>query len=206
MPPSSGGLTVIQMPKMIERFPIGDSSQGFGFGSTKTLSVMADTMRLALADRSVRMGDSDFVPMPMKGLVHPTDTGTRSATIVPGVRLQPNPTPGDPRPFDVAGTKASPMPAVAEPVTGPGETTPHFVAVDKHGNMVTCTATVESSHRIGVFAGYRNADGSLRNLGVLSSNEPTDFSTSPSTHPHTGPPATTTCKPTSVRAAARRRR
>ena len=36
-PPSSGGLTMIQMMKMIERFPIGDASQGFGFGSVKTV-------------------------------------------------------------------------------------------------------------------------------------------------------------------------
>ena len=47
-PPSSGGLTMIQMLKMLERFPIGDASQGFGFGALKTVNVMAEAMRIAL--------------------------------------------------------------------------------------------------------------------------------------------------------------
>ena len=55
-PPTSGGLTLIQMLKMLERFPIGDVSQGFGFGSFKTTKVMADAMRLSFADRSIWMG------------------------------------------------------------------------------------------------------------------------------------------------------
>ena len=58
--------------------------------------------------------------------------------------------------------------------------------VDKWGNMVTYTNTIESSHGIGVFAGYRNADGSFRNFGFLLNNELTDFNTTPSTNPYTG--------------------
>jgi len=88
MPPSSGGLTVIQMLKMLERFPIGDASQGYGFGSVKTINVMADAMRLAFADRSIWMGDSDFVPVPGKGLLDPTYVGMRGAAIVPGLRIE----------------------------------------------------------------------------------------------------------------------
>ena len=67
------------------------------------------------------------------------------------------------------------MLAVAEPVTGPGETTTHFSVVDKWGNMVSYTNTIESSHGIGVFAGYRNEDGSFRSFGFLLNNELTDF-------------------------------
>ena len=185
-PPSSGGLTMIQMLKMIERFPIGDASQGYGFGSLKTVNVMADTMRIAFADRSVWIGDADFVPVPMKGLLNPTYVGLRSAPILPNARIAPNPLPGDPRPYEVAGLEAATRLAVAEPVTGPGETTTHFSVVDKHGNMVSYTNTIESSHGIGVFAGYRNTDGSFKSLGFLLNNELTDFNTTPTTNPYTG--------------------
>jgi gamma-glutamyltranspeptidase/glutathione hydrolase len=185
-PPSSGGLTVIQMLKMLERFPLGDASQGFGFGSLKTTNVMADAMRLGFADRSVWMGDADFVPVPTKGLLNATYVAGRSAAIVPGARITPNPQPGDPRPYETAGLTSGTRLAVAEPVTGPGETTTHLSVVDKWGNMVTYTNTIESSHGIGVFAGYKNADGSFRNFGFLLNNELTDFNTAPTVNPWTG--------------------
>ena len=188
MPPSSGGLTLIQMLSMIERFPIGDASQGYGFGSVKTINVMADAMRLAFADRSIWMGDSDFVPVPGKGLLNPSYTGLRGAVIVPDSRLDPNPLPGDPRPYEFAGVEGGTHRAVAEPVTGPGETTTHFVVADKWGNMVSYTNTIESSHGIGVFAGYTQADGTFRSHGFLLNNELTDFNTAPSTNPYTAGP------------------
>ncbi|MGL6112384.1 MAG: gamma-glutamyltransferase [Rubrivivax sp.] len=181
-PPSSGGLTMIQMLGMIERFPIGDASQGFGFGAAKTVNVMADAMRIAFADRSNWMGDADFVAVPQKGLLNATYVGQRGAAIVPGVRLSPNPVAGDPRPYEMAGLMPRTRLAVAEPVTGPGETTTHFSVVDKHGNMVSYTNTIESSHGIGVFAGYTRADGSFRNHGFLLNNELTDFNLAPSSN------------------------
>jgi len=184
-PPSSGGLTMIQILKMLERFPIGDTSQGFGFGSVKTATAMADAMRIAFADRSQWMGDIDFVPVPMRGLLDPTYTGLRGSVIVPGTRLSPNPTAGDPRLYDTAGLKPTTRLAVAEPVTGPGETTTHFSVVDKWGNFVTYTNTIESSHGIGVFAGYTQSDGTFKNLGFLLNNELTDFNTTPSINPYT---------------------
>ncbi|WP_425261297.1 gamma-glutamyltransferase [Rubrivivax sp. RP6-9] len=187
-PPSSGALTMLQMLKFLERFPLGDATQGYGFGSVKTINVMADAMRLAFADRSIWMGDSDFVPVPAKGLLDPTYVGQRGAAIVPGTRLTPNPVPGDPRPFDVAGFQPGPRFASAEPVQGPGETTTHFSVIDRHGNMVSYTNTIESSHGIGVFAGYTNADGSFRNHGFLLNNELTDFNLAPTTNTFTGTP------------------
>ena len=183
-PPSSGGLTLIQMLKMLERFPIGDATQGYGFGSVKTINAMADAMRIAFADRSIWMGDTDFVSVPMKGLLNQTYVGLRGAAIVPGTRTS-TPVPGDPRPYEVAGLQTGTRLAVAEPVTGPGETTTHFAVVDKWGNMVSYTNTIESSHGIGVFAGYKNADGSFKSHGFLLNNELTDFNTTPSTNPFT---------------------
>lgn len=187
-PPSSGGLTMLQILKMLERFPIGDAAAGYGFGSLKTANVMAEAMRIAFADRSQWMGDADFVPVPGKGLLDATYVGARGAVIVPGTRITPNPVAGDPRPYDVAGTKPATRLAVAEPVTGPGETTTHFSVVDKWGNMVSYTNTIESSHGIGVFAGYQRADGSFRNHGFLLNNELTDFNTAPSVNLYTGGP------------------
>lgn len=185
-PPSSGGLTLIQMLKMLERFPIGDASQGFGFGALKTVNVMADAMRIAFADRAIWMADDDFVPVPNRGLLNDTYLGIRGSAIVPGVRLQPNPVAGDPRPFEMAAAPPDRKLAVAAPVTGPDRGTTHFSVVDKWGNLVSYTNTIESSHGIGVFAGYRRGDGSFRSHGFLLNNELTDFNTTPSTNPFTG--------------------
>ncbi len=66
-PPSSGGLTSFQILKLLERFPLGDAAQGYGFGSPKTLHVMIEAMRLAFADRAVWIGDDDAAPVPRTG-------------------------------------------------------------------------------------------------------------------------------------------
>jgi gamma-glutamyltranspeptidase len=53
--PSSGALTVLQMLKMVERFPIGDAGRGFGFGSPRTLNVMS-VWQCRLLDHDDRVG------------------------------------------------------------------------------------------------------------------------------------------------------
>ena len=105
---------MIQMLKMLERFPLGDASQGFGFGALKTVNVMADAMRIAFADRSSWMGDADFELMPQKGLLAPGYVALRGDAIVPGARTPP-PTPGDPL-FDMNDV---PLPARDEPAAAP---------------------------------------------------------------------------------------
>ena len=186
-PPSSGALTVIQILKMLERFPLSDASKGFGFGSVNTLNVMADAMRLAFADRGVWMADADFVPVPTKGLIDDTYLSGRGAPITAGVRLLPATlTSSDPRPFETAGLEPSVRLAVAEPGPSTENGTTHFSVVDKWGNVVSYTNTIESGYGIGVFAGYTRADGSFRNHGFLLNNELTDFNTTPSTNPWTG--------------------
>jgi gamma-glutamyltranspeptidase/glutathione hydrolase len=103
-PPSSGGLTVIQMLKMLERFPLGDESQEYGFGTTKTLHVMIEAMRLAFADRAVWMGDEDFVDVPKVGLIADPYVAKRSALIDPNSRMAAA-YPDDPRPYDTASMR-----------------------------------------------------------------------------------------------------
>jgi gamma-glutamyltranspeptidase / glutathione hydrolase len=106
-PPSSGGLTVLQMLKMLERFPIGDEAAGYGFGATNTLARHGEAMRLAYADRAVWMGDEDFVPVPKKGLLADEYVGLRSAMISETSRMA-TPTAGDPwayEPMGIAGNQ-----------------------------------------------------------------------------------------------------
>lgn len=203
-PPSSGALTVLQILKMLERFPLGDAGKGYGFGSPNTLNVMADAMRLAFADRGVWMGDADFVPVPARGLLDPVYLAARSGGIAPGVRLLQTGVPpaqggtllsGDPRPYQTAGLEPGVRLAVAEPGPSMENGTTHFSVTDKWGNVVSYTNTIESGYGIGVFAGYNRPDGSFRNHGFLLNNELTDFNTARTTNPWTGQPGTNDVEP-----------
>jgi gamma-glutamyltranspeptidase/glutathione hydrolase len=167
-PPSSGGLTVIQMLKMLERFPLGDVSQGFGFGATRTLNVMIESMRLAFADRAVWMGDEDFVDVPKAGLIDDDYVAMRSALINPDSRI-PEAFPDDPRPFDFASLASKVRLASLSAQPDKGHTT-HFSVVDKWGNVVSYTTTIEAGWGTGIMVpGY----------GFLLNNELTDFNFTP---------------------------
>lgn len=197
--PSSGGLTMIQMLGMVERFPLGDADQGYGFGATRTLNVMAEAMRIAFADRAVWMGDADFSYVPEKGLIDPVYTAMRGAVINPDARITLNPVAGDPRPFDLAEGPDAMQFAFTKSFSGPGGSTTHFSVVDKSGNMVSYTNTIESSHGAGIFAGYYPAGcaevSCFKSFGFLLNNELTDFNFTPSTNPFTGEPATNDVAP-----------
>jgi gamma-glutamyltranspeptidase/glutathione hydrolase len=169
-PPSSGGLTIIQMLDMIERFPIGDAGQGFGFGAKNTLHVMIEAMRLAFADRALWMGDADFVDVPVTGLLAPPYVASRSAMIDLASRMA-TPSAGNPLPFDVPPAQA----AEAEQ----GVNTTHFSVVDRHGNVVSWTTTIEDVFGTGIVVpGY----------GFLLNNELTDFNFTPALDPAGGNP------------------
>src|SRR5437667_6566673 len=174
-PPSSGGLTMIQALKMIERHPLGDASAGFGFGSAKTLHVMAEAMRLAFADRSVWMGDEDFVPVPKRGLLDPTYVGERGDLISLSSSISGDAPYGDPWKFDSAQRPGRTMLAAAQPVSHPGGYTTHFSVVDQWGNIVSYTTTIEQGWGTGIMVpGY----------GFMLNNELTDFRFGFNPHPH----------------------
>ncbi len=197
--PSSGGLTLLQMLKMVERFPLGDAAAGFGFGSTGTLNVMAEAMRTAFADRAVWMGDADFSYVPAKGLLASTYTQLRSGPIAPTARLAVNPVAGDPRPYDIGAWKTSEHVASAPSFAGPGGSTTHFVVADEWGNLVSYTNTIESGYGAGMFAGYYPAGctqtSCFKSFGFLLNNELTDFNFVPSVNTFTGEPATNDVAP-----------
>jgi gamma-glutamyltranspeptidase / glutathione hydrolase len=178
-PPSSGGLTVGQMLGLVERFPIGNAAQGYGFGSPSTLHVMTEAMRLAFADRAVWMGDEDFVPVPKAGLVNPTYVAGRSAMIIPTVRMA-TPAAGNPLPYDAAitGDKRTNLGVSKDEEDKPSHTT-HYSVVDKWGNVVSFTTTIESTWGTGI---------TVPGYGFLLNNELTDFNFDPTRNLATGNP------------------
>lgn len=171
-PPSSGGLTVIGILKLMERFPIGDESQGFGFGSKRTLNVAIEAMRIAFADRGVWMGDDDFIDVPSSGLLSDQFIALRSALIDPDSR-QSDVMADDPRPFNMPSHPRINVRA-GRIADVEGVNTTHFSIVDRHGNIVTYTTTIESSWGTGLMVpGY----------GFLLNNELTDFNSTPTFNP-----------------------
>ena len=179
-PPSSGGLTVGQMLKMLESYPLGSSAQGFGFAAPNTLHVMIEAMRLAFADRAVWMGDEDFVPVPKRGLLNPAYVAQRAAMISLGSRM-PTPAAGNPLPFNVAqGTPTPRVMLAAIPFEEEkGVHTTHFSVVDKWGNVVSYTTTIENTWGTGI---------TVPGYGFLLNNELTDFNFTPTKNDATGNP------------------
>jgi gamma-glutamyltranspeptidase/glutathione hydrolase len=177
-PPSSGGLSVGQMLLELQRFPLGDASRGFGFGATKTMHSMIEAMRLTFADRAVWMGDEDFVHVPKKGLLNPAYVASRSAMINLDSRM-PTPAAGNPLPFDVAGLDTKVRLAAIPFEEEKGVHTTHFSVVDKWGNVVSWTSTIEQTWGTGI---------TIPGYGFLLNNELTDFNFTPTFNPATGNP------------------
>ncbi|MBW8370955.1 MAG: gamma-glutamyltransferase [Thiobacillus sp.] len=164
-PPSSGGLTLLQMLKLLERFPLGDATQGYGFGSPQTLHAMIETMRLAFADRAVWIGDDDAAPVPRQGLLHPGYLATRAALIQTDRRMD-TPQAGDPLPWESA---AAVQPKPSRTKRDSPHTT-HFSIVDRWGNVVSTTSTIEFTWGSGI---------TVPGYGFLLNNELTDFNFMP---------------------------
>jgi gamma-glutamyltranspeptidase/glutathione hydrolase len=147
-PPSSGGIHIVQILNILEGYPIGF----LGHNSAETLHLMAEAMKLAYADRSEYLGDSDFIDVPIKGLTSKAYAAELRGRINRH-RATPSQTikPGDPAPYES------------------NETT-HFSVVDGHGNAVSNTYTINFSYGTGLVA-----DGT----GILLNNEMDDFSAKP---------------------------
>lgn len=151
-PPSSGALTVGQILSMTEHFDL----KSWGPESANSWQVIADASRLAFADRGMYMADEDFVPMPTQGLLDKEYLKQRAQLIQPGKALE-SVSAGSP-PWSYAQRQS-----MDESIELPS--TSHFNVVDKQGNVVSITTTIE------------NAFGSrLMTNGFLLNNELTDFS------------------------------
>ena len=149
-PPSSGALTVGQILGLLNQFPVGSR------GSPQAMRLMGDASRLAFADRGRYMADSDFVPMPTKGLVS-ADYISERAKLLNGSTALTEVLPGNP--------EYSHASLWADDVSLELPSTSHISIVDSYGNALSMTTTIE------------NGFGSrLMTNGFLLNNELTDFS------------------------------
>ena len=149
-PPSSGALTVGQILQLIERFDIA----GLGL-DPKSMHLVLEASRLAFADRARYMADSDFVEVPVAGLLDQDYLQGRSQLIQPS-RSIGKASAGNPPGVTIAH-------AAMQQVEPAG--TSHFSIVDAQGNIVSMTTTIES--------GFGSM---LMTQGFLLNNEMTDFS------------------------------
>lgn len=154
-PPSSGGLTTLQILGLLERFDLGAMKPA----SARSVHLIAEASRIAFADRNVYIADPEFVPVPAAGLVDPVYLDLRGGEISP----------------DRSMGKAQPgMPGVgAHRRLAPGDealgvSTTHLSVIDGDGNAVSMTSSIESAF------GSR-----LMVRGFLLNNELTDFSFRP---------------------------
>ena len=151
-PPSSGALAVGQTLGVLNQFDLAT----LGPNSAEARRLIGDAARLAFADRGRYVADSDFVPVPVTGMVDPGYLARRATILARDTALQ-NVFPGQPK-FDHAlhwgDDDALEMPS-----------TSHISLVDSYGNALSMTTTIE------------NAFGSrLMTRGFLLNNQLTDFS------------------------------
>jgi gamma-glutamyltranspeptidase/glutathione hydrolase len=148
-PPSSGGVHLVQMLNILEKFPL----RSLGQNSAQTIHLMVETMKLAYADRFKYMGDTDFVKVPIARLISKSyadllrpkidsKKATPSEKILPGkIEQQPE-----------------------------GMQTTHYSVVDRYGNVVANTYTLNFSFGTGI---------TVPGTGILLNNEMDDFTAKP---------------------------
>jgi len=146
--PSSGGAILIEMLNILEGFPL----EKYGPGSSSTLHLIAETMKRAFADRAEFLGDGDFVKLPISGLISKRYAAQIRATI-------------DPYLASDAVKIGHGSPEVYE-----SEQTTHFSIVDKDGNAVANTYTLNGGYGCGV---------TIPGTGILMNNEMDDFASKP---------------------------
>lgn len=156
-PPSSGGITVLQILGMLEAFDMS----AYDSGSAAAAHLLAEASRLAFADRQFYIGDPDFTDVPAAELIAPDYLRQRAALIAEDRALH-EAFPGDPR----AGIPE--LSGQSLPPEMPSRGTSHFSILDADGMAVSMTTSIEAPF------GSR-----LMTNGFLLNNQLTDFSFSP---------------------------
>ncbi|MDT0688696.1 gamma-glutamyltransferase [Salegentibacter sp. F188] len=123
-PPSSGGIVLGQILKMIEDFPLDE----YGHNSLKTIQVLTEAERRAYADRSFYLGDPDYVDIPVDSLLSSGYLDRRMNTFS----------------FEKA-TPSSSLEHGKIPGYESDETT-HFSIVDQYGNAIAVTTTLNGAY------------------------------------------------------------
>lgn len=153
-PPSSGGINVLQILKSLEGFNL----QQYGPTSAKAMHLYTQATRLAYADRSIYIADSDFYQLPFSALVNPTYLNER-AKLISATQDMGKVQPGNA--FDVS--------SLGVDTSFELPNTSHFSIVDAKGNAVSMTSSIEFAFGSGLMVD-----------GFLLNNQLTDFSLNPS--------------------------
>ena len=147
-PPSSGGIHIVQILNILENFDM----QKYGFGSADAMQIMAEAEKYAYAGRSEYLGDPDFVKVPWQVLTNKAYAKSIADQI------------------DI--NKAKPSSEIRPSKLAPYESnqTTHYSVVDKDGNAVAVTYTLNTTFGTGIVAGES---------GILLNNQMDDFSAKP---------------------------
>jgi gamma-glutamyltranspeptidase/glutathione hydrolase len=158
-PPSSGGSTVGEALNILEGLDMSTPDR------VLALHRYLESSKIAFADRNRWVGDPDYVDVPLEGLLSKGFAGERRCLISSAALATPV-APGDPAPpYSPCAGAAAPTPAGTE-----GTSTNHLTVVDRYGNVVSYTSTIEQ------IAGSAIA---VPGYGFLLNNELTDFDPAP---------------------------
>ncbi|CAN0053130.1 unnamed protein product, partial [Phaeothamnion confervicola] len=144
-PPSSGGVVLLEMLNVLEGFRLKADDPD-------SIHLMVEAMRYAYADRAHLLGDPDFVKVPIAGLMSKRYAATLRTKI------------------DRARATPSDKIKTANPAGFEGNNTTHYSVVDRFGNAVANTYTINLSYGVGMIA---------EGTGVLLNNELDDFAAAP---------------------------
>lgn len=149
-PPSSGGVHVVEILQILGQDPL----RGWGPQSAQTIHITSAAMQKAFADRFVHLGDSDFVSVPTQKLISQDYARLLRQQIPP----------------DHARSAAQVLPE--HPLPHESDETAHFSIMDREGNAVTSTQTIN---------GYLGSGIVVDQAGFLLNNEMDDFAVKPGT-------------------------
>lgn len=149
-PPSSGGAVLLEMLNILEGFEMSK----YDWASSERQHLTAEAMRRAFADRAEYMGDTDFVKVPIAGLLDKSYAE----------KLR--------RAINFERASSSDDVRAGQPTGYESEETTHFTVVDAQGNAVANTYTLNDSFGSGVVA---------KGTGVFMNNEMDDFAAKPGT-------------------------
>ena len=149
-PPSSGGAVLLEMLNILEGYELDKLDSA----SSERYHLMTEAMRRAFADRAEFMGDTDFVKVPVAGLIDKSYAAKLRGTINP------------------ARASTSVEISAGQPAGYESEETTHFTVVDAEGNAVANTYTLNNSYGSAAVA---------KGTGVILNDEMDDFAAKPGT-------------------------
>ena len=147
-PPSSGGIALLQLLHSVEKYPL----KRWGYNQDSTVRLIVEAERRVYADRSKYLGDPDFYKVPVDSLLKPAYISARMSNFS----------------WDAATPSASIQPGTFAGYES--EQTTHFSIVDRDGNAVSITTTLNDWLGSKIF---------VKGAGFLLNNEMDDFSSKP---------------------------